>query len=80
MRTTINLPDELYREARVRAAREDRTVTSVLEEALRRFLADERPATTYRVRELSGAPVPEGVDLDDNSALRDVMDGQAVGS
>lgn len=78
MRTTINLPDELYRDVRVKAAREDRTVTSVLEEALRRFLADDRPKTAYRVRELSGAPVPAGVDIDDNAALRDVMDGQAL--
>jgi len=75
MRTTINLPDELYRHVRVKAALEDRTVTSVLEEALRKLLADERPRTSYRVRALSGAPVPAGVRIDDNAALRDLMDG-----
>lgn len=76
MRTTINLPDELYRATKVRAAADGRTVTSILEEALRTFLDEppaERPAD-YRVRPLRGAPVPADVPLDDNAALRDLMD------
>lgn len=74
MRTTINLPDELYRATRVRAAQEGRTVTSVLEEALRRFLADDERVGDYQVRPLSGAAVPAGLGVDDNAAVRDLMD------
>lgn len=75
MRTTINLPDELYRATRVRAAEEGRTVTSVLEEALRRFLADDERGRSYQVRPLSGAAIPAGLAVDDNAAVRDLMDG-----
>jgi plasmid stability protein len=76
MRTTINLPDELYRAVRVRAAEEDRTVTSFLEEAIRRMLADRASGADYRVRPLRGAAPPAGVDIDDNAALRDLMDAE----
>lgn len=79
MRTTINLPDELYRATRRRAAEEGRTVTSVLEEALRRFLAEDERVTGYRVQPLSGPPVPAGVVIDDNTAVRDLMDEPADG-
>ncbi|WP_337060099.1 ribbon-helix-helix domain-containing protein [Kineococcus sp. G2] len=80
MRTTINLPDELYRDVRVRAAEQGRTVTSLIEEALRRSLAQPAPPASpaYRVRPLppspSGARSPE-IDYDDNSALLDAMEG-----
>lgn len=39
MRTTINLPDALAREIKARAAAENRTVTSLVEEGLRIVLA-----------------------------------------
>jgi plasmid stability protein len=38
MRTTLNIDDHLYREVKVRAAREGRTVTHLVETALRKFL------------------------------------------
>jgi plasmid stability protein len=38
MRTTLNIDDHLYREVKVRAARENRTVTELVETALRGFL------------------------------------------
>lgn len=38
MRTTLNLNDDLVRRAKQRAATEDRTLTSVIEDALRRLL------------------------------------------
>lgn len=76
MRTTINLPDELYRSARVRAAQDGRTVTSLLEEAIRRLLEefedDERSG--YRVRPLTGGATEEGLPIDDNAALRALLD------
>jgi plasmid stability protein len=79
MRTTINLPDHLYRAVRVKAAEEGRTVTSLLEEALRALLEDSvEEQSEYRVDPLRGAPVPAEVDIDDNVAMRDLMDGSAA--
>jgi hypothetical protein len=76
MRTTMNLPDDLYRAARVRAAEEGRTVTSLLEEALRLLLDGEpRHDVAFRME-----PVPMGIpgdppfDLNDNSAVLDYLD------
>jgi plasmid stability protein len=43
MRTTINLPDALAEAAKAKAAAEGRTFTSVVEEGLRRALADGEP-------------------------------------
>ena len=71
MRTTINLPDELYGEVRRRAADEGRTVTSFLEQALRdalaRHEAGEKPP--FVVRPFLGDGVMPGVDLNNNAAL-----------
>jgi hypothetical protein len=77
MRTTILLPDELYDRVRLTAAAERRTVTSVIEEALRSALADRERVTAtppYRVDPISGGTVRPGVDLDDSAALADLMD------
>lgn len=79
MRTTVILPDGLYRAARIKAAQEGRTFTSLLEEALRSLLNDQPTGgTPYRVRPLSGADVPADLPLDDNAALRDLMDEAEV--
>ena len=40
MKTTLQLPDELYREIKASAALSGRSITSIVEESLRRFLAD----------------------------------------
>ena len=39
MKTTLQLPDDLYREVKATAALSGRSVTSLIEEALRMFLA-----------------------------------------
>ena len=52
MKTTLQLPDELYREIKASAALSGRSITSIVEESLRRFLAD---AAT--VEDLSPLPV-----------------------
>lgn len=71
MKTTINLPDELYGEVRRRAADEGRTVTSFLEQALRdalaRHEAGQKPP--FVVRPFHGDGVMPGVDLTNNAAL-----------
>ena len=52
MKTTLQLPDELYREIKASAALSGRSITSIVEESLRRFLAD---ATT--IEDLPPLPV-----------------------
>lgn len=77
MRTTIRLNDQLLGEVKQRAARSGSTITSIIEEALRKFLSaeGERPRSarvklpTYR-----GKGLHAGVDLDDSASLRDLMD------
>lgn len=39
MKTTLELPDELYREIKLKAVREDRTIKDVTTDLLRRGLA-----------------------------------------
>lgn len=79
MRTTVILPDELYRQVKERARAEDRTVTSFLEEALRRALAHTEttaePVDAYLADPFHGAGgTLAGVDITDNAALLDVLD------
>ena len=74
MRTTINLPDHLLVEAKKVAADRNTSFTSLLEDSLRTYLAEER-ARGLRERRPLALPVlrqprpNKGVDLDDSSAL-----------
>lgn len=77
MRTTVRLDDHLLAQAKARAAETGRTLTAVLEDALRASLARSAPATrTARIRltTVKGGGVRRGVDLDDSAALLDLMD------
>lgn len=74
----MTLSDDLLRDAKIKAAREDRSVSSVLEEGLRLLLrqseADQRAARAeFSLPTFGGGAAPE-VDLDDNSAVLDAMD------
>ena len=77
MRTTIRLEKRLLREAKEFAARNGRTLTAVIEEALRQSLSrraiptQQRP---FRIRPFKGTGVAPGVDLDDSAALLDLME------
>ncbi len=78
MRTTLLLEDGLYRDVKSFAAREGRTVTSLVEEALREYLrraVAAAAAPTYRVVPLpeDGGTLP-GVDLTDSAALLDLLE------
>ena len=78
MRTTIRLDDDLLARAKAHAARTGRTLTALIEDALRAALA--RGTTTPRGRRLSlpthgSGGVQPGVDLDDSAGLLDLMDG-----
>ena len=80
MRTTVRLPDDLYREVKVRAASTGQSVTSFLEDALRAALVRERAAgdadghAAYRVTPVGSGGVVPGVDLSDSAQLLDLMD------
>lgn len=51
MRTTLELPDEIMRAVKVRAAQRDITLTQAISELLRSGLsASEQPQTGHRVR------------------------------
>ena len=77
MRTTVTIDDDLYTDAKVHAARSGRGVGSVIEDALRDYLERARVAQATDVGPLpsmrSGGVRP-GVDLNDMSAVIDIMD------
>jgi hypothetical protein len=78
MRTTIRLDDDLLREAKVYAAATDRTLTRLIEDALREALARRgAPPARRRVRlcTVGGQGLQPGIDLDNSAALWDLMDG-----
>ncbi len=75
MRTTLHLPETLWRSAKECAAREGVTLTSVVEAALRRHLglvAGGQPPR-WRWRTESGSLLP-GVDVDRRASLLDILD------
>lgn len=78
MRTTIDINDQLLQQAKLRAANTNRTLTSIVEDALRRFLQKAPAARQKSKRPMpvdgSGGVLP-GVDLDNTSSLLDRMDG-----
>lgn len=53
MKTTLQLPDDLYRDVKATAAIAGRSVTSIVEESLRRYLADYTPGEPLRPLPLS---------------------------
>ena len=75
MRTTIHLPDELLARAKRAAAESNRTLTALVQEALRVSLSERHRASREPV-ELptygTGGQRP-GVDLDDSAALLGLM-------
>lgn len=81
MRTTIRLNEELLAEAKAYATRHHRTLTSLIEEALRQRLADlkrsKRQPGSLPISTAGGGTRP-GVDLDDSSALLDLLDEHAA--
>ena len=77
MRTTVRLDDQLLAEAKQLAVRTGRTLTAVIEDALRQALADARRAKRSRPTPpptFKGDGLQPGVDLDDTAALFDLMD------
>jgi hypothetical protein len=79
MRTTLDIDDHVLRQAKQVAAREGKTLTRVVEEALRERVArPRRAARPFRLRLLTkkGRLIP-GVNLADRDALYERMEGRS---
>jgi len=66
------------RKAKVYARKNDLTLTAVMERALSTYLAESKgqhAAKPFTLPSFSYGPPLPGVDLDDTSALLDLMDG-----
>ena len=77
MRTTVRLDEDLLREAKAYAAATDRTLTELVEDALRDILARrevKRRGRRIQLPTYRGIGVQPGVDLDDTASLWDLMD------
>ncbi|MGH2539917.1 MAG: YlcI/YnfO family protein [Actinomycetota bacterium] len=77
MRTTIRIDDSLYRAAKAQAARSGRSVSDLIEDAVREALQSKvdgprRPLPDLPVH--GGSGLMPGVDLSDSASLRDLMD------
>ncbi len=77
MRTTIEINDELFQQAKNRAAVDGTPLRAVVESALRTYLVQHLWPSGYRLhwRTESGQILP-GVNLDDRDSLFDVMEGR----
>ena len=77
MRTTVEIADELLRQAKKKAAEESAPLRQVVEEALRLYLRKNKKKTGYRLgwRTERGKLLP-GVRLDDRGAHFDLMEGR----
>lgn len=80
MRTTIRLDDPLLAAAKRHAAETGRTLTAVIEDALRRELARRSETPQARpqlpISDARGGGLQPGVDLDDSASLLDLMEGR----
>ena len=77
MRVTVRLDDELWKQAKSVAAETGRTLSSVVEDALRTSLArqaaNRRERIKLTVSDGDGGLIP-GADISDSAALLDLMD------
>ena len=77
MRTTVRLNEALLAEAKKKAAESHRTLTTVIEDALRESFSRQRPSGKQRRVRLPKAGrggLQPGVDLDNTADLLDRMD------
>lgn len=79
MRTTVNIPDSLLKEARERSLAEGRTLGELVSEGLRVVLSPD--STGARVpdeplRTFGGRGLQDGVDLDNNAVMLDLLEGR----
>jgi hypothetical protein len=78
MRTTIDLPDELMRTAKQKAAEDNTTLREIFERSLRQYLAGPQPQKPFKLK-LKPLPrgkllIPESM-LESREKLFDFLDG-----
>jgi len=78
MRTTVRLPPGLMAQVKKLARETGRSMTQVIEDALRVAVArgGKAPARTVTIVTVNGDGLRPGVDLSDSAALLDLMDGR----
>lgn len=77
-RTTIRLDEDLLARAKELAAKTNRSLTKVIEDALRAAVSPDRDRSKRRRVKLPtfcGNGLQPGVNLDNSAALLDIMDG-----
>lgn len=77
MRTTLRIEDHLLAQLRQSAAQSGRTITAIVEDALREWLARRVPPQKkqkIRLKAHGHGGLRPGVDLYDSAALLDLMD------
>jgi hypothetical protein len=77
MRTTVNISDHLLIEAKKLAASKRRSLASVIEDSLRKYLAEARASKgdkqiSFELPVMKSGKVAKGVTLDDTSLLLDL--------
>jgi hypothetical protein len=82
IRTTVRLPEQLLARAKRKAAAEGRTLTSLIEDALRLVVSEQRKPTKAerilpRVSKARGGPMP-GIDLSNSAAIQEMEDIEYV--
>lgn len=79
MRTTIRLDPQLMARAKRHALETGRTLTAVIEDALRQALARRTQTRRDRVEltTFNGGGLQPGIDLDNSAALLDRLEGRA---
>jgi hypothetical protein len=81
MRTTVRLDEDIVRRAKALAARTGRSLTKLIEDALRQVLERaEGPARESRFEMVTfrGEGAIAGVDLDDSAGLWDAVEDRAT--
>ena len=75
MKTTLNLDDDLMRALKQRAAETGRTMTSLVEEAIREILAGHSAPRTEEFRWVTvRGRIQPGIDVADRDSLIDAME------
>jgi hypothetical protein len=75
-RTTIAIEDDIFRELKLRAAKDGVTLGSLVNSLLRGSLrAPPRGGFKFHLTTVKGDGLRPGVDLEDKEALFDILDG-----
>ena len=77
MRITIRLDDELFAQVKHLAAPTGRSLSALIEDALREMLSRQQIAARrdpVSLTTVSGRGLQDGVDVDDSASLLDLMD------